>query len=76
MKSFNGWTNRETWNVHLILFNEPYYLRRVYHSEDATELEIRASYLAMNETRGLDMEKVNWQEIFDAILEFRGDYSH
>ena len=67
--TYNGWTNWDTWNANLWLNNDPSDYRDACRATDANELR-----QVFEETFGegyddINMDKVNWQEIYEGLHE-------
>lgn len=75
-EEYNGWTNYETWNVHLWITNEEGIYRAMVAGKPYTaktaERFVRRIFpngTPDMENRSGDYKKVNWQEIADAFNE-------
>lgn len=70
---YYGWTNWDTWNANLWLTNDEFSYRRVMQTSDVAELQEEGRLMLWNEaeptgvTDGIDLDKVNWQEIYDSL---------
>lgn len=66
----NGWTNWHTWNAHLFLTNSSY---RIYKTlglcGDPDEIEKLFSREFGDGYDGIEIEQVNWGEIFKSTHE-------
>lgn len=78
-KTYNGWTNRETWNAHLWLTNEEIFYRAAARlvqnrrTRDgqmvAIKLYCRDIWPSGRTPDGDSLSKVNWREIAASLAE-------
>jgi hypothetical protein len=75
-ETYNGWTNWDTWNAKLWLDNEQWTAKEAYSCGAylAPRGIERLKYLVLHCTQavtgdGVDMENVNWEEIFESYEE-------
>ncbi len=79
-ETYNGWTNWDTWNAKLWLDNEETTQRDAMMCALAPrDRGIEAlKFLVLHSTKavtgdGIDMRRVNWDEIYDAYAEDQED---
>ena len=78
-EKYNGWTNYETWNVHLWLTSDPgtyESARRIAQTGDEEALSDWVEGDVPNEVTGMypdlvthALARVNWREVWEALRE-------
>lgn len=71
-RTYNGWTNWDTWNANLWLANTEGPYRRLTGWGGSVEefaIAARQELDALGNPDGIDCDKVNWQEIYEAFTE-------
>jgi len=72
--SYNGWKNRETWNVALYIQNEERLYRIALTSRDYAEFLLLSSHARGSRTPDGVLwhnSKLDWDELDDMIVELR-----
>jgi hypothetical protein len=67
--TYNGWTNWDTWNTYNWITDDEVMYRRATRSTDANHLYETMENYIVRVNDGIDIDNVNWVELYDAFNE-------
>jgi hypothetical protein len=69
MTKYQGWTNWETWNANLWIGNDEFYYKTSRLCDSVNALKALWRCMTHTVTDKIDIEKINFDEIFQFIQE-------
>jgi hypothetical protein len=69
IETHNGWSNWDTWNSYNWITDDELMYRRATRSTDANHLYETMENYIVRVNDGIDIDNVNWVEIYDAFNE-------